>query len=337
MESTKVTDSNEVENIPEEAVSFEKVDDISEGYHKFLAEMVFLGNLSEKIDEKKFPIFSKIGMLGDNFTQNANPSKNNPFFQEKDGLEKKFDQQEHAFFKSLAQNADRFGDFNIKAFIDAKNQQWTNRLSSEMKNYELDIDFGTYNFQRKFYSKYILMNSPKVQNELEKSEKVKIKMVISDQNILYLTRSRMDTLLSEFKRIYQSFCKLKGFLTIQCIQKFDSIFEFSDYALMQELILESFELKETEASFEIRWKKQEISKYFKQNEEVLDQSFFKEMVSSYFSQNIYETFRTILELPDLSNDKILAFIMRENHCFFEYMLKYEKQYQETEIQKAKAH
>lgn len=310
-------------------------EDPTDGYHKFLAEMVLFGNLADKIDDNKFPILSKMGLAID---PQVLASKKTGEIESASELESKYtknEKPENVFLKSLAQNSDRFGEFNIQNFLDSKREALNSKIAVEMKNYELDIDFGTYEFQRKFYAKYILVNNYRVQSELEKSEQVKIKVVISDQNRVFLTRSRMDALLSEFKQIYRSFCKLKGFLTQSCLQKFDSIFEFFDFVLMQEIVLETFEIKENENDFEIKWKKQEVSKYFQKSDEFIDQDFFKDLLISYFRQNVFESIKKITDSEGITDQKILAFLIKQHNAFFEYMLKYEKQNKETEVQREK--
>lgn len=326
MEPKNQNNSGEELNEPiDDLGSDDHAEESPDGYQKFIAEMVLLGNLNEKLAEGGFSFFPKFNLKSTDQTQKQiteGPT-------EPTQPSSKSERQDQQILKSLAQNINRLGEFNIQSFLDGRRDNTTSRLSIDLRDYELDIDFGTHEFQRRFYAKYILVNSSKYKSEKEKADHLKIKVVVSEKDILSLTRSRMDHLLSDFKRAYVSFCRLRSLLSPMCIQTFDSILQFFDYALLQEIALETYELRETDRDFEIKWLRGKVWLPDKQGEDFTDPSFFKALLCAYFKREALDLVRTLTDQPSLRDERIIAHYERENHAFFEYLLKFEKQNMES--------
>ena len=322
----------EIDDKIEENETEEQLDEYNTGYQKFLANIFFLNNLSDHISDQKYSTQPKITQSRDT---EILLNKNFPILDCLNQEEQRNIMQvktETDFFKLLNQNRDKFEFSSAQETPGFHKNRPIPKIANELNNLELDIDFGTYDFQRKFYSKYILISQSKVRNETEKSEQIKIKVQISDQNTIKITRARLDILISEFKQIYTSFCKLRCFLTSHCLKNFDSIFEFSDFALMQEVVFESFELVEHDCDFEIKWKRHKISEFYVPDINYTEQSFYKNVIFGYFKRNIFDAFQSLIDGESVTDEKILAYIIRQHHCFFEYMLKYEKQNKEGQLQ-----
>lgn len=333
MEPKNPNNSGEELNEPiDDEGSDDHAEESQDGYQKFIAEMVLLGNLNEKLAEGGFSFFPKFSLKPTEQSQKQITGNTTETGQ----APSKSESQDQQILKSLAQNINRIGEFNIQSFLDVRRDNSASRLSIELRDYELDIDFGTHEFQRRFYAKYILVNSSKYKSEKEKAENLKIKVIVSDKDILSLTRSRMDSLLSDFKRAYVSYCKLRSLLSPICIQTFDSILHFFDYALLQEVASETYELRENERDFEIRWLRGKVWLADRQGADFTDPSFFKDLLFAYFKREALDSLRTLTDQPSLRDERIIAHYERENHALFEYLLKFEKQNMESK-QHAKEH
>ena len=252
--------------------------------------------------------------------------------QSRNGNEKNF------FNEKIKQAKNDFFKINLNKFdLNLVNSIFTRReddINKELNNIEFEIDFGTYDFQKKFFAKYILIKHKEYFSEEEKSKYLEIKVNLSNTNFIFITKHRMGELLSKFRKVYKSFCNIKSFLNENAIKKFNERFDFEIFCIIEEDIHEKLKIEENFNSFEIKWQKNEFFGIYDKNENLNNSSeiiepepqddYLKKYVIALFKKNIFSTIKTITGIFDLSNDKIIALVIRENKALFEYYLKNQK-------------
>ena len=202
-------------------------------------------------------------------------------------------------------------------------------LNKELKEIEFDIDFGSYEFQKKFYSKYVLIKQKNFIKEECKSKYLKIKVNLTNSNYIEFTQSRLSELLTKFRKIYYSYCSLKSFLSEMANNKFDERFDFEIFIIIEEEVKEKMVIQETYNSFDIKWKSYDfLLNLDSENPDlidpILDKTYIRSFILSLFKLNIFSTVKTITGVFDLTKEKIAALLMREHLELFEYFLKNQK-------------
>ncbi len=250
----------------------------------------------------------------------AESSKIPPF------LNEKFKQAKQDFFK-LSLN-----EFDLK-LVNSIFSRREDDINKELEGIEFDLDFGSYEFQKKFYSKYVLMKHKDYKDESDKEAFLEVKVSLTNSNAIFITRKAMAGLLTKFRRIYDSYCKIKSFLSEKGNKKFDERFDFEIFAIIEDEVKEKLVIEENFNSFDIKWAPYEDSSILTQKnlnnsedliDPILNEEYLRSYLVSLFKSNMYTTIKTITGIYDLSNEKIAAIMIREHLELFEYFLKNQK-------------
>ena len=293
--------------------------------------------ISEKYKKKENNVVSDFPKKDEKWQNDdiTNENIDKLFFQllqSRNGNEKNF------FNEKIKQAKNDFFKINLNKFdLNLVNSIFTRReddINKELNNIEFEIDFGTYDFQKKFFSKYILIKHKDYYSEEEKARYLEVKVNFSNSNFIFITKERMGELLSKFRKIYKSFCNIKSFLNDTAIRKFDERFDFEMFAIIEDEVNEKLKIEENFNSFEIKWEPNEFFGIYSKEDDLNNSDdiiepnpqddYLKKYAIGLFKKNIYSTIKTITGIFDLSNDKIIALIIREHKDLFEYFLKNKK-------------
>ena len=127
-------------------------------------------------------------------------------------------------------------------------------MSKKLQNIDFEIDYGCFEFQRKFYQKYVLIKYKPSHSEIEKAKNLKVNVVLNNQNSYKITKSQMNSSLKDFRTIYQSYCQLQSYITSSARKDFDGKFYFESFLKVQKMFPENFEVIEDFNDFSISWR-----------------------------------------------------------------------------------
>lgn len=238
-------------------------------------------------------------------------------------ITEKLNQDKQDFFRL------NLNDFDLK-LVNSIFSRRDDDINRELKNLSFDIDFGIYDFQRKFYARYVLLRYEDGMSETDKANNLEIKVSLSNSNHIYLTRSRLDSYLTKFRKIFASYCQTRSFLSEKATQKFDERFDFEIFLIIEEEVNEYLVVEESFNTFNVKWrntdnKKQPNLKMVDDiNDPILTEDYFKSYLVSLFKNNMFTAVKTVTGIMDLSNEKVAAIMIRDHHELFEYFLKNQK-------------
>lgn len=232
-------------------------------------------------------------------------------------LNDKLGQETQDFFKM------NINDFDLK-IVNSIFSRRSDDIDRELKDVQLDIDFGIYDFQRKFYARYVLLKYGDGMSETDKAKNLKIKVKINKENSVHLTRTKLDSYLTNFRKIFNSFCQIRSFLTNEANQKFDEFFDFEVYLIIEEDAKERMVIKENFNSLEVVWESEDSESKTDDFDNKLNKDYYKSYLVSLFKNNIFTAIKTITGIMDLSNEKVVAILTKNHRELFEYLLKNQK-------------
>lgn len=181
----------------------------------------------------------------------------------------------------------------------------------------LEIDFGSQDFQRLFFARYLLVRSSEFPDEHSKSQNVRIKMLARERTV-ELTRSRLDSLLTHFRKIYRSFCDVKSFMAEAGRACFDRAFHFETFLLLEESFPFVLLVKPAGDALVV-----EASPYaHRQPDPVpLDQNSLRLFLFALFNQSLFATFQASFPSTELSQARAIQTLARGHLELFDFLLK----------------
>lgn len=305
-ESKKPEPNNPIKEIPEK-----------EAMTEIITEKPKKLDLTKQEDDKSNAGIDKFLLSIMKMKKEAEGSKIPSFITEK------LNQEKQDFFRL------NLNDFDLK-LVNSIFSRRDDDINRELKNLSFDIDFGIYDFQRKFYARYVLLRYEDGMSETDKANNLEIKVSLSNSNHIYLTRSRLDLYLTKFRKIFASYCQIRSFLSEKATQKFDERFDFEIFLIIEEEVNEYLVIEESFNSFSVKWKSQDnkrqpnLKMVDDINDPILTEDYFKSYLISLFKSNMFTAVKTVTGIMDLSNEKVSAIMIRDHHELFEYFLKNQK-------------
>ena len=302
----KKSDQNNAKDIPEKEIAAET---INEKPKKL--------DLTKQEDDKTNAGIDKFLMSIMKMKKESENSKIPSFITDK------LNQEKQDFFRL------NLNDFDLK-LVNSIFSRRDDDINRELKNLSFDIDFGIYDFQRKFYARYVLLKYEDGMSETDKANNLEIKVSLSNSNHIFLTRSRLDCYLTKFRKIFSSYCQVRSFLSEKATQKFDERFDFEIFLIIEEEVNEHLIIEESFNSFTVKWKavdnkrQPNLKMVDDINDPILTEDYFKSYLVSLFKNNMFTAVKTVTGIMDLSNEKVAAIMIREHHELFEYFLKNQK-------------
>lgn len=203
------------------------------------------------------------------------------------------------------------------------------------QNFELDIDYGIQEFQKKFYAKFVALREPDELNEMSKIERFKVRVSIKDDLHVFITRRQMDHLLHKFKRVHLASLRLRNFLTHKAISFFYKVFNFDDFLILNSCFPMELLILDTGDSFDVKWKPtamESVLVYGANNKQIRvaqkKEIDCKQTMKEYWRPESFEVVRKYTSLTE-SNDEMLIYFQAKTLIeFFEFMLKAERHLEE---------
>lgn len=199
-------------------------------------------------------------------------------------------------------------------------------IRSSLRNVSFEIDFGSINFQTKFFTKYVMMRHRDYHLEGDKSRNLVIKMSLVKQHTIDLTREKLDNFLSKFRVIYKSFNEVRSFLSDLAIKTFEERFDFEIFLAIEDEYQESIEFDTLSTPFRIKWMmdNKEVP-YSAMQEDSRDKQLSEEEYRSYLlgilRPGLFAAVRTVTGIDDISNEKIAGFYFLLHKELFEFFAK----------------
>lgn len=228
-------------------------------------------------------------------------------------------------------------DFEVTEILSEKDKKLINKCFQmniyDMENeaFELDIDFGSQDFQKRFYMKFVTLKEPNESSEYSKINDLKVRVTLKDSRYVFLSRAQLDSLLHKFKRIHGSFLKLKKFLTPETTQFFFMIFDFEQFLMIISSLHQELVLIDIDKGFQLEWKT-----YTSENITVFDgdnkpMKYFssrnvddKKTIREYFRVESFSLIKKQLENQIVEDDELVCVQLRCHGDFFEFLMKGER-------------
>mgnify|MGYP003589634151 CR=1 FL=1 len=215
----------------------------------------------------------------------------------------------------------------LKLFQALQSIQKEQYVKKELESINFDIDFGSFEVQRKFYLKYIVIKQPEISNEAEKSKKLKVQIILKDQKPIHLTRIRLDELLSKFRKIYATFCEVKCFLKETSTRLFDEIFDFDGFLRVEEELPERLIVESSHTRFNVRWQRELFDEgdnlYMNDDmsDPVLTEEFYRTNLLALVKVGTIGVIRSVTGVFDVSDEKLVGIFIKDHIELFEFFLK----------------
>lgn len=198
-------------------------------------------------------------------------------------------------------------------------------------NFELDLDYGIQEFQKKFYMKFVTLKEPNENSEYSKISSLKVRVTLEKGQHVFLSRGQLDNLLHRFKKVYSSFMKLKKFLVSDVCKFFFSVFNFDEFLLIHSSLNQDLVLVEVAKGFDVCWKPcvtNCLTVFGDDNQPIrflVPRNFdFKVTILEYFKQESFTFIKSQFGNEVVEDDELVAVQLRCHVECFEFLMKAER-------------
>jgi hypothetical protein len=217
---------------------------------------------------------------------------------------------------------------NMKAKIKNLQRDWVLEDSQDLagmqapEHMEFEKDKSLIDFMKQFYKKYCVLYYS--ESEKCKASKLKVKIKVTSELSIFLTRQEVDEMASRYRLVLKSFLVLKNHIEPEESKMIEANLSIYKYTALfhengQRLIVDY------NSPFKVIWKDQS----YNMNSE--DQASNQYLKSKIFDKNFVITMRETID-NELSEDKILYNLCKKHNYFIEYVLKQQTKRREIEKQ-----